>query len=58
MGISKILHMNLAKWDTEDITFDVSLKSFIWDILKPSEKVEELSLFSEEKHDRLVDPNK
>ena len=29
MGISKILHMNLAKWDTEDITFDVSLKSFI-----------------------------
>ena len=45
MGISKILHMNLAKWDTEDITFDVSLKSFIWDILKPSEKVEELNLF-------------
>ena len=35
MGTYKILHMKLAKSDVEDITFDVSLKSFIWDILKP-----------------------
>ena len=45
MGIYKILHVKLAKSETEDITFDVSLKSFIWDNLKPSEKVEELNLF-------------